>query len=124
MPNHCIVPMCTNNSTLPDLLFYCLPLHDQNLLQRWIVNIRRENIRINEHSRVCSAPFEGGKKKGKDTVLTIFAWTKEIVFRPPPKQQDPIVPSRTFNSIGINHYIYSTRNPCKYMHQGACHHYK
>ena len=90
---------------MPDLPFYCLPLHDQNLLQRWIVNIGRQNIRINEHSRVCSAHFEGGKKKGKDAVPTIFAWTKETVSRAPHKQQESTVPPRTFHSIGITTFI-------------------
>ena len=105
MPHHCIVPMCTNNSNMSELSFYRLPLHDQNLLQRWIVNIRRENIRINEYSRVCSDHFEGGKKKGKDAVPTIFEWTKEIISRAPPKQRDSIAPPRTFHSIGITTFI-------------------
>lgn len=105
MPHHCIVPLCTNNSTMPGLSFYRLPLHDQNLLQRWIVNIRRENIHINTHSRVCSAHFEGGKKKGKDAVPMIFAWTKETISRAPPKQRDSIVPPRAFHSIGITTFI-------------------
>ena len=64
---------------MPGLSFYRLPLHDQNLLQRWIVNIRRENIHINEHIQVCSAHFEGGKKKGKDAVPMIFMWTKQTI---------------------------------------------
>ena len=105
MPHHCIVPLCTNNSTMPELSFYHLPLHDQNLLQIWIVNIRRENIHINEYSRICSAHFEGGKKQGKYAVPTIFAWTIETVIRAPPKQRDPIAPTRKSHSIGITTFI-------------------
>ena len=72
MPHHCIVPQCSNNSKMSGLRFHRLPLHDENLLKKWLVNIRRENIHINEHSRVCSAHFVGGEKKDKD-VQTIFA---------------------------------------------------
>ena len=57
---------------MPGLRFHRLPLHDENLLKKLLVNIRRENIHINEHSRVCSAHFEGGENKDKD-VPTIFA---------------------------------------------------
>lgn len=63
MPHHCIVPLCTNNSTMPDLSFYRLPLHDQNLLERWIVNIRRENIHINKHSRIAVLTLKEEKSK-------------------------------------------------------------
>ena len=95
MRHHCIVPLCTNNSTMPELSFYRLPLHDQNLLQRW----------IDKHSQICSAHFEGGKKQGKDAVPTIFAWTKETVVRAPPKQRDPIAPTRKSHSTGITTFI-------------------
>ena len=105
MPHHYTVPLCTNNSTMPELSFYRLPLHDQNLLQRWIVNIRREKIHINKYSQICSAHFKGGKKQGKDAVPTIFAWTKETVARAPPKQRDPIAPTRKSHFIGITTFI-------------------
>ena len=63
------------------------------------MNIRRENIHINEHSRVCSAHFEDGKKKDKD-VPTIFAWTKPVSHRAPPKVRcDPL--SKKSYSVGI-----------------------
>ena len=103
MPHHCIVPQCSNNSsTMPKLSFYRLPLHDQNLLEKWLVNIRRANINVNSHSRVCSAHFEGEKKQGKDDVPTIFAWTKAVKSRPPPKQRsEPHVSTPRLHSIGI-----------------------
>ena len=80
MPHHCIVLQCNNNSVkCPELSFYRLPLHDENLLKKWLVNIRRQNTSVNEHSRVCSAHFENGKKEGKDAVPTLFAWTKRLL---------------------------------------------
>ena len=73
---------------MPELSFHRLPLHNENLLTKWLVNIRRVNTPVNEYSRVCSVHFEGGKKKGKDDVPTIFAWSNTITPRPPPKEQD------------------------------------
>ena len=53
-------------------------------------------------SSVCSVHFEGGKKLGKDDILTIFAWTKAVKVRPPQKEHiDPIVSTPRFHSIGI-----------------------
>ena len=101
MPHHCIVPECTNNSKTktPGLQFHRLPLHDEKLLTRWLVNIRRANVHINEHSRVCSAHFEGGRMK-KNDVPTIFAWTKPVTQRAPPKVRcDP--PPKKSRSLGI-----------------------
>ena len=48
------------------------------------MNIRRENIRINEQSGVCSAHFEGGELKDED-IPNIYAWTKPVTHRAPPK---------------------------------------
>ena len=63
------------------------------------MNIRRENVHINEHSGVCSAHFEGHKKKDKD-VPTIFAWTKPVSHRAPSKVCcDP--PTKKSHSVGI-----------------------
>ena len=107
MPHHCIVPLYTNSSNdNPELSFYRLPLLDKKLLQRWLVNIRRVNANVNEHSRVCIAHFEGGKKQGKDAAPTIFAWTKQAsATRAPLKEHSTPVPVTTSHSIGITTYI-------------------
>ena len=68
MPHYCIVPLCNNRSGTPEaakLSFYRLPLKDPALLKLWLVRIRRENTPVNQHSRVCSAHFAGGKKVAK-----------------------------------------------------------
>ena len=101
MLHRCIVPQCTNNSETKTLglQFYRLPLHDENFLKIWLVNIRRANVHINEYSRVCSAHFEGGRKKDND-VSTIFAWAKPVTQRAPPKvHYDP--PPKKSRSVGI-----------------------
>ena len=49
------------------------------------MNIRRENIPINQYSRVCSLHFNGGKKTGKLDIPVIFPWTNKP--RQSPKKQ-------------------------------------
>ena len=84
------------------LSFHRLPLHNENLLTKWLVNIKRVNTPVNEYSRVCSEHFEGGKKKGKDDIPTIFAWSKTTKARPAPKEREnPVGTSLTHHCIGI-----------------------
>ena len=81
---------------MPELSFHRLPLQDQNLLEKWLVNIRRANINVNSYSRVCST------HQGKNDVPTVFAWTKAVNSRPPLKQRpEPVVSTPRFHSIGI-----------------------
>ena len=87
---------------MPGLSFHRLPLHNENLLTKWLVNIRRVNTPVNEYSRICSEHFEGGRKKDKDDIPTIFAWSKTTTCRPPPKERDnPVGTSLTFHCIGV-----------------------
>ena len=106
MPHHCIVPLCYNNSGMPGLSFYRLPLHNPSLLKEWLVKIRRENTPINEHSRVCSAHFKDGKKAGIFDIPVVFAWTKPPrVSRAVGRTQQPpetsVGPSKKQQSRGI-----------------------
>ena len=111
MPHHCIVPQCTNNSSMPGLSFHRLPLHNENLLTKWLVNIKRVNTPVNEYSCVCSEHFEGGKKKGKDDIPTIFAWSKTTKPRPAPKEREnPVGTSLTHHSIGIMAKLHPENN--------------
>ena len=101
-----LVPLYTNNSKLPELSFYRLPLHGKKLLLRWLVNVRRVNTNVNKHSRVCSAHFEGGRKQGKDAVPIISAWTKEpSATRAPSKECSTPVGVTTSHSIGITTFM-------------------
>jgi len=81
MPHYCIVPLCNNLSGTPGISFYRLPLKDPDLFKQWLVKIRRQNVPLTIHSRICSEHFEDGRKKD---VPTVFAWTKPGS-RPPPK---------------------------------------
>ena len=89
MPYHCIVPLCTNRSGSIKRTrnsFHRLPLNNPPLLKEWLVKIRRENVPLNNNSRVCSVHFKGGKKSGPNDVPVNFAWTKPP--RPPPKVRE------------------------------------
>jgi len=86
MPHHCIVPQCTNNSSMPGLSLHHLPLHNENLLTKWPVNIKRIKTPVNKYSCICSEHFKGGKKRGKDDISMIFAWSKTTKPRPAPKE--------------------------------------
>ena len=66
------MPLCKNISGTPGISFYRLPLKDPELLKKWLIKIGRENTPITEHSRVCSAHFNGGKRKGKDDIPVVF----------------------------------------------------
>ena len=56
------VPNCSSNSNrTPKLSFYKFPKNAQ-LKKAWLHWIGRAHFKPNEHHRVCSTHFEGGKK--------------------------------------------------------------
>ena len=102
MPHWCIAYGCNNYSS--DMAvkksWHCLPLENQELLSKWIANIRRTNTPINEHSRLCGDHFEaecfkkvpGSSRIGLKTgsIPTKFCFVKEKHSRKPPKERTPI----------------------------------
>ncbi|PFX27041.1 THAP domain-containing protein 4 [Stylophora pistillata] len=61
MVRHCIAFGCTSRSSKEDcrgLAWSSLPLSNKDLLQKWLVNIRRENTPLNKNSYLCSKHFE------------------------------------------------------------------
>lgn len=54
---HCCVPLCTSSAKYnSSISFHTFPSDDQQR-KRWIVNIRRDNLIITPHTRVCSRHF-------------------------------------------------------------------
>ena len=53
----CCVPGCSTRSNRVELSFFSLPLKDKKLLKEWIRLIRRTNVPINPHTRICSKHF-------------------------------------------------------------------
>ena len=66
MPSHynCCVPLCTNHSIKNGKLsFYRIP-KDESLRKKYTRLIRNKTLKLeSSHTRICSAHFEGGKKK-------------------------------------------------------------
>ena len=54
----CCVPNCRNRSDQQShLSFFHLPLKDKCLLKQWVCLIRRKDLPLHEHTRICSEHF-------------------------------------------------------------------
>ena len=79
MPSHynCCIPLCTNHSRKNrNLSFYRIP-KDKSLRKEYTRLIRNKTLKLeSSHTRICSAHFEGGKKKYSRQLPSIFPWSK------------------------------------------------
>lgn len=58
MVHCCCVPGCSTRSNREtDLSFFSLPLKNKRVMKRWIHAIRRKNLPLNRHTRICSRHF-------------------------------------------------------------------
>ena len=58
MVHCCCVPDCSSRSNRErHLSFFALPLKNKKLLRRWVQVIRRANLPLNRHTRICSKHF-------------------------------------------------------------------
>ena len=77
MPSHynCSILLCTNHSRKNrNLSFYSIP-KDKSLRKEYTRLIRNKTLE-SSHTRICSAHFEGGKKKSARQLPSIFSWSK------------------------------------------------
>lgn len=90
MPSHynCCVPLCTNHSRRNSKLsFYRIP-KDKSLHKEYTRLIRNETLKLeSSHTRICSAHFEGGEKKYRRQLPSIFPWSKPCKVRKPPTRR-------------------------------------
>jgi len=57
---------------VPGLSFHHLPLHNEIILTKWLVDIKRISTQVNEYS--CSAVIiSKEEKEGKDDISMTFA---------------------------------------------------
>ena len=64
MVNTCVVPGCGSRSDRDHhLSFHLLPLKNKSLLKQWLHQIGRNNIPLNNNSRVCSKHFKQSHKR-------------------------------------------------------------
>ena len=80
MPSHynCCVPLGTNHKRKnPNLSFYRIPKD---------VQLRKEYRRLirNKTLKLQSSNFEGGKRRNRNHLPSIFPWSKPINVRKPP----------------------------------------
>jgi hypothetical protein len=67
----CCIPTCSSNTKRnPELSYYQIPT-DKKLRKMWLHWIGRANFTPNNHHRVCSKHFVGGKKTCLHNVPTI-----------------------------------------------------
>ena len=67
----CCIPTCSSNTKRnPDLSFYRIPT-DKKLRKMWLHWIGRANFSPNNHHRVCSKHFVGGKRTCLHNVPTV-----------------------------------------------------
>ena len=87
MPSHCncCVPLCRNHKRKnPNLSFYRIP-KDVRVRKEYCRLIRNETLKLqSSHTRICSAHFDGGKKRNSHHLPSIFPWSKPVNLRKPP----------------------------------------
>ncbi|XP_014896595.1 uncharacterized protein ftr97 [Poecilia latipinna] len=91
----CCVPLCPVSSRCNKFLsFFSFPA-DEELRKQWIVAIRRANLAIKGHTRVCSQHFKpedikepekemGRRRLRKGAVPALFEWNNFSLPLPPP----------------------------------------
>ncbi|KAK2884161.1 hypothetical protein Q8A67_017798 [Cirrhinus molitorella] len=99
---HCCVPLCSASSKFNSVLsFHSFPT-DEERRKMWIRNIRRKDLIITSHMRVCSRHFEsetikepstlkGRRVLKKGAVPTLFQWNNYSASAPlqTPVDEDP-----------------------------------
>ena len=91
MVHCCCVPDCSTRSDREShLSFFSLPLKNKRLLNRWIHVIRRTNLPVNRHTRICSKHFVNaeGRRLYPDEVPSLclprpFICSRETRRKPP-----------------------------------------
>ncbi|PWA15679.1 hypothetical protein CCH79_00020897 [Gambusia affinis] len=87
---HCCVPQCTASSKYNGLLsFHGFP-SDPDLRRQWLANIRRDKLKLTQHTKVCSLHFTpdqllqpkaaGGRRVvSRGAVPVLFSWSHRSV---------------------------------------------
>ena len=82
MPGHatCCVPLCPNNfKNSHGLAFYRIP-KARHIRREQVRLLRNDNLYLNSDStRICSAHWDGGEKRNRSHLPSIFPWSKKNV---------------------------------------------
>ena len=81
-PVNCCVPGCFNNfRNSSGLQYYRIP-KDAFLRKEYKRLLRNETLKLtSDNTRICSTHFEGGKKRHRNQLPSIFPWSKPTVER-------------------------------------------
>ena len=77
MHANCCVPGCTNNyRTKHGLSYYRIP-KDKKLRRQYKILIRNATLKLDaDNTRICGDHFEGGHKRSRLHLPSIFPWSK------------------------------------------------
>uniref|UniRef100_A0A8C6TP58 THAP domain-containing protein 1 n=1 Tax=Neogobius melanostomus TaxID=47308 RepID=A0A8C6TP58_9GOBI len=82
---HCSVPRCTASARCNSMLsFFSFP-PDKELRAKWVQNIRRDDLQVTSHTRVCGRHFQpadviqpstplGRRRLKRGAVPLLFEW--------------------------------------------------
>ena len=78
-PVNCCVPGCTNNfRNNPALKYYRIP-KEMWLRRQYKILIRNTTLKLNsDNTRICAHHFEGGNKRSRHDLPSIFPWSKAV----------------------------------------------
>ena len=74
----CCVPLCPNNfKNSHGLAFYRIP-KARRIRREYVRLLRNDNLNLNSDStRICSAHWDGGEKRSRTHLPSIFPWSKK-----------------------------------------------
>ena len=74
---NCCVPGCTNNfRNNPGIKYYRIP-KDEKVRRRYEILIRNATLKVKlDNTRICEQHLEGGIKKSRYDLPSIFPWSK------------------------------------------------
>ena len=87
---NCCVPGCTNNyRTKHGLSYYRIP-KDKKLRRQYKILIRNATLKLDaDNTRICGDHFEGGHKRSRLHLPSIFPWSKHASTRRVLKRVSP-----------------------------------
>ena len=76
----CCVPLCPNNfKNSHGLAFYRIP-KAKRIRREYVRLLRNDNLNLNSDSaRICSLHWDGGEKRSRTHLPSIFPWSKKKV---------------------------------------------
>ena len=79
---NCCVPNCLNNFRNNQCLQYYRIPKDPTIRKEYVRLLRNDSLKLeSDNTRICSQHFEGGKKRDREHLPSLFPWTTEKLRR-------------------------------------------